>query len=311
MTVKSKPKYVYYLSNDGGITFKEVYNLSEFCKENKLDVHRMRDVARGDAKTHKGWKVNRNIIRVEDIKTAVDLFQISNVKSYAIIDKTNKKKNNNVLAISDLHIPFENEHALEFVKDIYKKYDCNRVVFMGDVFDVYSLSRYTKSPSSMNVIDEFKESKEKIKHWIKVFPDADCLLGNHEIRINKKLSEGGIPREFVKSFNELFGLPYTWNWHNEIEINGATYLHGDRSGQLSHISLCKDMRKSIICAHTHFSAGIQYFTNSDSTIFALNCGCMINFNTYAFSYASSQAKKPVLGTGVVLGDLPIFIPMGL
>src|SRR5574343_1995749 len=93
----------------------------------------------------------------------------------------------NVLVISDLHIPFENKDALSFCLDVYHKYKCDDVVSIGDLFDVYSLSRYTKSPSGFNVTDEFKTAKEKIKQWVKYFPKITCLVGNHEARINKKL----------------------------------------------------------------------------------------------------------------------------
>ena len=304
-------KYAYYFTNPQGEPYDAIYNITEFCRINGLNDRNIRKVCSGKCKSHKGWKVFRNKILFDDIQHTVDIFGLSKCKSghKCLCSKKTESPKDNVLTISDLHIPFENKYALEFVKDIYKKYNCNKVVALGDIFDIYSLSRYTKSPSSMNVVDEFEESKQKIKEWVTAFPTMECIIGNHEARLNKKLSESGIPKEFVKSFNELFGLPDTWKWYNEFTINDVTYLHGDRSGALSYISICKDMRKSIVCAHTHFSAGIQYLTNSDSTIFALNCGCMIDFNSYAFSYASSQAKKPVLGTGVVLGNLPIFIPM--
>lgn len=215
----------------------------------------------------------------------------------------------NVLAISDLHIPFEHKNALNFVTKVYEKYNCNEVVFMGDLFDVYSLSKYTKTPSSYNVTDEFKLSKKKVKQWTKEFPVAKCLLGNHEIRINKKLTEGGIPKEFIKSFNELWELPKEWIWQYEFEINNIHYLHGNRDGMYSHVNIARDMRVSVVTGHTHTSGGCHYLSNYDSTIFALNVGCLINTNSYAFNYCLEQSRKHVLGCGVVLKDHPIFIPM--
>ena len=299
-------KYVYYFTSPTGNDFDAVYNLSEFCKDNDLDAGTIRRICRGKGKTYKGWQVYRKQIKVGEnfCKNTVDIFNIRIPKKSKISSNVN-----NVLAISDLHIPFENKYALEFVVDIYKKYNCNRVVFMGDIFDCYSLSRYTKSPSSLNASDEFEEAKNKAKLWTKAFPEADCIVGNHEARINKKFTENGIPKAFLKSFNELFGLPDTWHWSNEVIIDDTHYIHGNRDGMFSHVNIARDSRASTVTAHTHTSAGTHFLSNFDSTIFALNCGCLIDQKTYAFAYSAEQSRKAVLGTGIVLNNLPSFIPM--
>lgn len=214
----------------------------------------------------------------------------------------------NVLIVSDLHIPFEHKNALKFVSNTYKNYNCNEIVFIGDVFDVYSLSKYTKSPSSYNVIDEFNLSIKKIKEWSKEFPIAKCVLGNHEIRINKKLTENGIPKEFIKTFNELWELPNTWKWKYEFIINNIHYLHGNRDGMYSHVNIARDIRESVVTGHTHSSGGTHFLSNFSNTIFAMNVGCLINKDSYAFNYSGEQSRKQVLGCGVVLNNFPIFIP---
>jgi predicted phosphodiesterase len=214
-----------------------------------------------------------------------------------------------VLAVSDLHIPFEHKDAFKFIKHNYNEYDCNEIVFMGDMFDVYSISRYTKSPDSLNVSDEFKRAKDSVKTWVKEFPKAKCLIGNHEARINKRLTENGIPREFIKSFNELFGLPKEWIWGHEFIINDVHYLHGNRDGIYSHVNIARDMRRSVVTGHTHTSGGIHYLSNYADCIFALNVGCLIDQTTYAFNYSAEQSRKAVLGSGIVINNIPHFIPL--
>ena len=42
---------------------------------------------------------------------------------------------NRVLVIGDLHEPFTKVGYLQFCKSIYKKYNCNKVIFIGDCID--------------------------------------------------------------------------------------------------------------------------------------------------------------------------------
>ena len=129
------------------------------------------------------------------------------------------------------------------------------------------------------------------------------------MRINKKLTEGGIPKEFIKSFNDIWDLPNTWKWGYEFNINNHIYMHGNRDGIYSHVNIARDIRKSVITGHTHTSGGVHFMSSPTDTIFALNVGCLVDADKYAFNYCLEQSRKHVLGCGVILKDHPIFIPM--
>ena len=45
------------------------------------------------------------------------------------------KKENRVLVIGDLHEPFNLDGYLDFCKHQYAIYNCNKVIFIGDVID--------------------------------------------------------------------------------------------------------------------------------------------------------------------------------
>ena len=45
------------------------------------------------------------------------------------------KKESRVLVIGDLHEPFSLDQYLYHCIEVYAKYNCNRVVFIGDVID--------------------------------------------------------------------------------------------------------------------------------------------------------------------------------
>ena len=63
------------------------------------------------------------------------------------------KKETRVLVIGDLHEPFCLDGYLEHCQETYAKYNCNRVVFIGDVIDNHIL--HTTNQMQM-VLEEVK-----------------------------------------------------------------------------------------------------------------------------------------------------------
>ena len=45
-----------------------------------------------------------------------------------------------ILAVGDIHIPFNHKDYLKHCLKMYKKHKCNKVVFMGDVVDNHAIS---------------------------------------------------------------------------------------------------------------------------------------------------------------------------
>lgn len=58
------------------------------------------------------------------------------------------------LTIGDIHSPYSRKGYLQFCVDIYKKYNCNSVLFIGDVVDLHSISFYPKHPDLPNASKE-------------------------------------------------------------------------------------------------------------------------------------------------------------
>ena len=61
-------------------------------------------------------------------------------------DEKGKKIVNNILVVGDLHEPFTRKGYLEFCKSIYYKYNCNEVVFIGDIIDNHYSSFHDTDP---------------------------------------------------------------------------------------------------------------------------------------------------------------------
>ena len=52
-----------------------------------------------------------------------------------IIQNLRNREHNNVLVVGDLHAPFTRKGYLEHCIEVYNNYQCNQVVFIGDIID--------------------------------------------------------------------------------------------------------------------------------------------------------------------------------
>lgn len=222
-----------------------------------------------------------------------------------------KIETDNVLVISDLHLPFEHDKALRFCSDLKNEYKCTTIIQIGDIVDQYCFSRYLRDPDALSTREEIKLARLAVKEWSQEFPEIQITTGNHCRRLRKRLYEIGIPSDIVlKTLNEIFGMPEEWTWHNEVRIDDVTYMHGASSGEFAHINTAKDYRGNVVIGHSHSVLGVDYMTGINDRIWGLNCGCLIDKDKYSFAYAREMYRKPVLGTAVIIdGKFPICIPM--
>ncbi|HBH23609.1 MAG TPA: hypothetical protein DDY13_09320, partial [Cytophagales bacterium] len=59
-----------------------------------------------------------------------------------------KPTERNVFVVGDLHEPFTLEGYLEHCKHVYDKFNCNHVVFIGDIIDNHFSSYHETVPDS-------------------------------------------------------------------------------------------------------------------------------------------------------------------
>lgn len=214
-----------------------------------------------------------------------------------------------VLVIGDIHLPFERAGYLKFCKDIYRKHNCNRVVFIGDIIDSHYSSFHATDPDGLGGGDELKLCIERVKAWYKAFPIAEVCIGNHDAIIMRKAFDSGIPKVWVKEFNDVLNTP-NWKWVVETIIDGVRYVHGHKTGK-ARTSAKRDMI-STVTGHYHTDFYLEWAFGKTRAIFAMAVGCGIQDDEYAFAYAFG-GKKNAIGCGVVLegGNLPILERMDL
>lgn len=94
------------------------------------------------------------------------------------------------MIISDIHIPYQDDKAVDIMMEYGRKYKPNNVVMNGDVLDFYRLSKFDQSPERKDSFaEEIDKGKQFIKRMRKNFKKAEIyyLEGNHENRLQRYL----------------------------------------------------------------------------------------------------------------------------
>lgn len=217
------------------------------------------------------------------------------------------KKEDRVLVIGDLHEPFCLDKYLDHCIETYYNYNCNRVVFIGDVIDNHYSSYHETDANGMGGADELDLAVDRISRWYEVFDEADVLIGNHDRLIMRKAQTSAIPSKWIKEYKDVLEVP-KWNFVDRIVYDNVQYIHGE--GGTAHTKCRADMMNTVQ-GHLHTQCYIQHFVGQNFKIWGMQIGCGINHDSYAMAYAK-RGKKPAIACGVVLGGhTPINVMMDL
>jgi len=226
-------------------------------------------------------------------------------KEQELIRKHRTKEVENILIIGDTHCPFDLDTYLDFLVNTYEKYNCNRVIHIGDELDNHFSSYHETDANAMGGGDELAFAKKRLARYYKQFPDVDVIIGNHSRLIMRKAQSGGVPKEWIRDYNEVLGVP-NWRFHTELEINGVLYAHGEGGTARGK---CKADLQSVVQGHLHTQLYVEYVVGRKNRVFGMQVGSGIDHEAYAFGYAKA-GKKPAIGCGVVIdGKEAIAVPM--
>ena len=205
------------------------------------------------------------------------------------------KQERRILVVGDIHAPFELKEYLNFCKETYANYNCNQVIFIGDIIDNHASSFHISDPDGLGGGDELDLAIERIQEWALTFPVADVMIGNHDRIIMRKAFDGQIPARWIKDYNDV--LNTNWNWVESIVYDNVLYEHGE-GGQAQ--TKAKNNMMSSVCGHTHTEAYVKWLVGKNFKVFGMQVGCGVDSKTYAAAYAKNF-KKQAIGCGVVLG----------
>ena len=75
----------------------------------------------------------------------------------------------NILVVGDLHCPFDLDEYLDHCVEQYYKWNCNQVVFIGDIIDSHGFSYHEPDPDGLSAGDELKYAIKRVSRWYKAF----------------------------------------------------------------------------------------------------------------------------------------------
>lgn len=219
--------------------------------------------------------------------------------------------NSRILFISDMHIPYQHEKMFEFLEGLKKRYSPTRIICVGDELDKHALSFHDSDPDLDSAGAELEKSRAHIARLYKLFPKMDLIDSNHGSMVFRKAKHHGIPRSYIKSYNEVLGVGEGWKWHLDLTIQlpdgQNVYIHHGKTAEA--VKTSQAMSMSHVCGHFHESFGIRFWANPNGLYFGMNIGCLINDKSLAFAYNNVNLKRPIIGTGLIIDGYPILEPM--
>ena len=219
--------------------------------------------------------------------------------------------NQRILLISDMHIPYNHKDTLSFLAYLKAKYRPTRVICLGDELDKHSLSYHESDPDLPNAADELRLALPVIAELHKMFPKMDILDSNHGSLVYRKAKTHGIPKHYIKSYNDVLGVDDGWKWHFDLMITlpdgNKCYLHHGKTARC--LQLAEKMGCCAVEGHYHNSFSIEYYSTPFALNWAMQVGCFVDFKSLAFSYANVNIKRPIIGTGLIIDSQPVLAPM--
>ena len=291
--LRNKPGY----AKIGGYKLSLILETDEeICQQALKEVRR--ELKNKPGKGNKTFKIKLN----KDFKTSQDVFKDAFKSGFLTVDsfKTDIKKSKsgkNVLVIGDLHLPFTLEGYLEHCIKVYKKYNCDTVVFIGDILDLHFTSYHETSTEGYGATQEHDLSVEMLRKWYKAFPKAYVTIGNHDALIYRKAMSAGISKRWIQNYSQVLGTP-GWEWVTDVVIDDVLYTHGTTNAYTK----AKQNLMSTVQGHLHSQAGIQFYVGAKSRIFGFQVGCGVDMKSYAMEYGRNF-PKPVISCGVVIEGL--------
>lgn len=219
------------------------------------------------------------------------------------------------LILGDTHFPFVDHKALKFAYKAIEKEKPKNIVQIGDLYDLFSMSRFPKNPDFITPHREIELAHEAASNmWDTIrnlAPKAKChqILGNHCIR-PKKISLERCPELYpfvAKSWGDLFkfkGVDTLMDIRDELIIDEVVYEHGFYGKPGQHL---KENLKSTVIGHSH-RPWVHFEKLRRQTLFELNVGYLADPSSEALAYTRKKWNKWVQGYGVVRNGMPVFIP---
>ena len=217
-----------------------------------------------------------------------------------------------VLAIGDLHIPYHHKDSFAFLRALKKKYKgFDLVVNMGDELDQHAISMHDSNPDLPSAGDELRLAKTYVKELEGIFPDMTLLDSNHSSLVYRRALKYGLPKAYLKHYNEFLDVGKGWKWVDDltISLNDGSRCFFTHGMSANCLQIAQKMGMHAVQGHYHSKASIQYYSNPDNLNWAMQTGCLTNQQSLAFGYSKNFKDRFICSSAVIIDGQPRIHPM--
>lgn len=220
------------------------------------------------------------------------------------------KANNNILVLSDIHLPYQNNEALTLALDYGKKHNINTILLLGDIMDFHKASFHEQNPQARDLAYEFEICRQFLDVLAKHFPSAKIFYkeGNHEKRWERFLR---VKAPVVLDMSE-FRMPVllklrergiTWIPNSQvIKIGKLHAIHGNEYKGGGGINAARTLwlraGESTICGDKHKTQSMikRNIGGSVHGTWVIGCLCELNpeylpMNEWCLGFAHIHVEK--------------------
>lgn len=193
---------------------------------------------------------------------------------------------NNILFLSDIHVPFHDIPALTVALKKGKERNVNTIYLNGDIMDFYTLSRFVKDKKLRNLPNELEQGREFLKILRDLFPLAKIYykIGNHDIRWDLHIKNNAGDFEGMDEF--ALGTMLHLNKYDielidsttVVEIGKLMALHGHELYGTGGVNPARNLwlkvKCSAIMSHVHTTSEHTEVNLKDEIFTTWSTGCL-------------------------------------
>jgi|TARA_R100000482_G_scaffold92851_2_gene38484 predicted phosphodiesterase len=215
-------------------------------------------------------------------------FKIELPKSVAEPKKPFKLPEGKSLVISDVHVPYHDDKALQLCMDYARSYAPDNIIMNGDIADFFSISRWEKNPEHRNLSRELMLVRQFLQYLRERFPKARLIykIGNHEERWEKfmwlKAPEiSGISDFQIYDLLDFakYGIEEVGGKQKMKAGKNLTIIHGhEMFNSTAPVNFARTLQTNLgVCAiagHRHQTSQHAFKTADDKHIHCWSLGCL-------------------------------------
>jgi hypothetical protein len=226
-----------------------------------------------------------------------------------------------ILGVGDTHHGYVHPDNMSRALEIADREQPAIIFQMGDLYDLYNMSRYPRSLNLVTPLDELIEARAAAEAmWVgfrMASPKSRLiqLWGNHDDRLSKLVATKAPELE---AFLQIMDYKSFWRFEgvetaesSDVEVIVEHPVHGDiwfHHGHKTKIGEHADYNlANTVTGHLH-RGGTIFRGFRDRTLWELNTGYLADQRQRPMQYNAQQNSNTTPGVGLIDNDGPRFIP---